>query len=111
MAHLTCFAGGMIALGSQIDPKLSDSEKQRQMKVSESERALIFITRADWTTTCEVTPNWWCYINLLWDVLLLNVMSLKIYLDPDLWIEHDRLVIITPKVIPKWFHHRTTKSW
>ena len=23
MAHLTCFAGGMIALGSQIDPKLS----------------------------------------------------------------------------------------
>ena len=33
MAHLTCFAGGMIALGSQIDPKLSDSEKQRQMKV------------------------------------------------------------------------------
>ena len=34
MAHLTCFAGGMIALGSQIDPKLSASEKQRQMNVS-----------------------------------------------------------------------------
>ena len=34
MAHLTCFAGGMIALGSEIDPKLSVSEKQRQMKVS-----------------------------------------------------------------------------
>ena len=56
MAHLTCFAGGMIALGSQIDPKLSDSEKHRQIKVSESARAfelifipceLIFITRAD----------------------------------------------------------------
>ena len=38
MAHLTCFAGGMIALGSQIDPKLSDSEKHRQMKVNESAR-------------------------------------------------------------------------
>jgi len=34
MAHLTCFAGGMIALGSQIDPKLSDSEKHRQMKLA-----------------------------------------------------------------------------
>ena len=44
MAHLTCFAGGMIALGSQIDPKLSASEKQRQMKVSAC--ALIFISRA-----------------------------------------------------------------
>ena len=58
MAHLTCFAGGMIALGSQIDPKLSVSEKQRQMKVGESARALIFISRADWTT-CDVTPTWW----------------------------------------------------
>ena len=47
MAHLTCFAGGMIALGSQIDPKLSASEKQRQMKVGESAPALIFISRAD----------------------------------------------------------------
>ena len=67
MAHLTCFAGGMIALGSQIDPKLSDSEKHRQMKVSESARAfalifisreLIFISRAVKTIFCDVTPFW-----------------------------------------------------
>ena len=57
MAHLTCFAGGMIALGSQIDPKLSDSEKHRQMKVSELARALIFISRADWTAIFDVTPK------------------------------------------------------
>ena len=63
MAHLTCFAGGMIALGSQIDPKLSDSEKHRQMKVNESARAfipreLIFISRADKTIFYDVTPFW-----------------------------------------------------
>ena len=64
MAHLTCFAGGMIALGSQIDPKLSNSEKQRQMQVSESARALIFISRADWTVIFDVTPIWWRHVNL-----------------------------------------------
>ena len=52
MAHLTCFAGGMIALGSQIDPKLSDSEKQRQMKVRVSSSAWIFTLHI---TNCKLT--------------------------------------------------------
>ena len=34
MAHLTCFAGGMIALGAQQDKSLDSTEKQRQMEVS-----------------------------------------------------------------------------
>ena len=58
MAHLTCFAGGMIALGSQIDPKLSNSEKQRQMQVSESARALalIFIPRELILSRAQIKP-------------------------------------------------------
>ena len=35
MAHLTCFAGGMIALGAQRDHSLDQAEKERQMKVRE----------------------------------------------------------------------------
>ena len=33
MAHLTCFAGGMIAMGAQSDPNISNNEKTRQMQV------------------------------------------------------------------------------
>ena len=33
MAHLTCFAGGMIALGAQNDPSIDSGEKERQMTV------------------------------------------------------------------------------
>ena len=39
MQHLTCFAGGMIALGAQKDPQMSESEMNRQMSVSQ----LLFI--------------------------------------------------------------------
>ena len=36
MAHLTCFAGGMIALGAQSDPNISTLEQSRQMEVTDS---------------------------------------------------------------------------
>lgn len=34
MAHLTCFAGGMIALGAQSDPNISSLEQSRQMELA-----------------------------------------------------------------------------
>jgi len=34
MAHLTCFAGGMIALGAQTDPNVQPSKKDELMNVS-----------------------------------------------------------------------------
>ena len=37
MAHLTCFAGGMIALGAKTDPDIQPTEKNTLMDVSAAE--------------------------------------------------------------------------
>ena len=44
MAHLTCFAGGMIALGAQRDQSLADGEKERQMKVRGQKWGLVILS-------------------------------------------------------------------